>query len=132
MLAAKGKFNTQWKEFCLSLLRIGKRSPPRSDAEVERWRDIEIEKRLKFVARFVDSLESIEQEERVRALEVLSYIAQGRSVRGLLVGGGDSNQKKLYVDTEAASQVSLERLLLSTTSYTGWSRIRNFYGNVLS
>lgn len=60
----------------------GKKSRPKTGAGVTRWRDAHPERRQKFVARFVDSLETIDQRKRVRALEVLSYIVQGRFVRG--------------------------------------------------
>ena len=81
VLAAKEEFDTQWRGFNQGPRKIGKRSRPREEPEVKRWRETDVEKREKFVARLVDSLESTYQDERVRGLEVLSYIAQGRSVR---------------------------------------------------
>ena len=86
IFAAKGRFDTQWKKFCAGPTSLGKKSRPRAGEDVTRWRDTEPGIRQKFVARYVDSLETIDQEKRVRALEVLSYIAQGRSHRGHWVG----------------------------------------------
>lgn len=81
VLAAKDEFNIQWEVFHQGPKKTGKRSRRRDTPEVKRWRDTGVEKREKFVARLIDSLESTYQNERVKALEVLSYIAQGRLVR---------------------------------------------------
>lgn len=81
VLASKEEFNTQWGEFHQGPKKTRKRSRHREAPEVKRWRDTDVERREKFVARLIDSLESTYQDERVKALEVLSYIAQGRSVR---------------------------------------------------
>lgn len=86
IFAAKGQFDTLWQEFFTSPGNHKGKSRSTAGADVTRWRDTEPELRQKFVARYVDSLETIDQEKRVRALEVLSYIAQGRSLRGHWVG----------------------------------------------
>jgi len=82
VFAAKEEFNTRWKEFCMGPKASGGKLRSKINTEVARWRDADPEKRQKFVARFVDSLETIDQGKRVGALEVLSYIVQGRFVRG--------------------------------------------------
>ncbi|RPB20771.1 hypothetical protein L211DRAFT_791593 [Terfezia boudieri ATCC MYA-4762] len=90
ILAAREEFNTQWKEFCMGTKISGKKSRPKIGAEVMRWRDADPERRQKFVVRFVDSLETIDQGKRVRALEVLSYIVQG------VFGEATSEHDQLY------------------------------------
>ena len=82
IFAAREEFDTRWKEFCMGTKISGKKSRSKTGAGVTRWRDTNPERRQKFVARFVDSLETIDQGKRVRALEVLSYIVQGRFVQG--------------------------------------------------
>lgn len=83
---AKEQFGTLWEGFYTGPGNLKGKSRTRTGGSVTRWRDTEPELRQKFVARYVDSLETIDQVKRVRALEVLSYIAQGRSLRGHWVG----------------------------------------------
>lgn len=82
IFASREQFNNQWKEFCVGTKSVGRKPRLRSGTEIPRWRDAEPGRRQTFVARSIDSLETIDQGKRVRSLEVLSYIVQGRSVRG--------------------------------------------------
>ena len=91
VIAAKDVFDLEWKSFYLSMKGKGKQ-PLRSGRDVERWRDSPLERRKKFIARWIDALEGIDQARRVKALEILSYVVQGRSVLGSPGGTTDAPQ----------------------------------------
>lgn len=83
LLAAKLEFEEKWGNF-------HSRAAKRKTTEIRkggningdggRWRDALLEKRKGFVVRSIDALEDASQSGRVKALECLSYVVQGRSV----------------------------------------------------
>ncbi|KAI5806646.1 hypothetical protein DFH27DRAFT_549012 [Peziza echinospora] len=93
VLAAKDEFDNRWTAFCSSKRGLKKKQ---QGSEPERWRDAAPERRQTFVARYVDSLESSDQDERVRGLEVLSHVAQG------VFGEATSEHDQLYWIVENA------------------------------
>ncbi|KAF8477057.1 hypothetical protein BDZ91DRAFT_10975 [Kalaharituber pfeilii] len=94
--SAKEQFNYQWQDFCTYKLSSGKKQKSKASVQVLRWRDTDDEKKMTFIGRFIDSLESIDQGKRVRALEVLSYIAQG------VYGEATTEHDQLYTVVENA------------------------------